>query len=360
MLQAEGRTQMVENRLAKRRWTLKRVSMWGVCLLVGGLLAGELGARYVAGLGDPPLYVLDSEIEYLLVPNQKCRRFGHDYIVNKWSMRAGEISEHRVAGSSDYRVMVIGDSIVNGGAKIDQGELATTMLARVSLAKECGPHERMVVGNMSAGSWGPPNELAYVKRFGLFDADLLVIVLNSDDYDDVPGLEYIGSAWPRSKPTFALQELMGVYGWKAACKVLGRPAEPLPPVHGATHEEDVEQCRAAFVELVGLARSKGARVAVVQYLRKQEVTGAVRPGHEVISGWIKQVGVETYSTAEKFRSALGDGAADPFIAGDEVHASARGQKLLAGLFERIVEDAIRKEKEGELKGAVPAMPASGP
>ncbi len=349
----------------KRRWTAKRALVWGVCLLVGGALAGELGARYIVGLGDPPLYKLDPEIEYLLVPNQKCRRFGHDYVVNKWSMRTGEISEHRAegaAGAEEYRVMVLGDSIVNGGAKIDQSELATTILAGMRLPKDCEPRQRMVVGNMSAGSWGPPNELAYVKRFGLFDADMLILVLNSDDFDDAPGLEYIGSSWPQSKPTFALQELLGVYGWKALCKVIGRMPEPPPPGHAATHEQDIELCRASFMELVELAKSKGVQVRVVQYFRKAELTGTARPGCGVISSWIKSAGVVSVNTGASFRGAMDDGKGDPFEPGDDVHANARGQRLLAGVFEKIVEDAIRKENQGEGAPAATgtnAIPSTG-
>ncbi len=29
------------------------------------------------------------------------------------------------------------------------------------------------MANISAGSWGPPNQLEYLKRFGTFDADVL-------------------------------------------------------------------------------------------------------------------------------------------------------------------------------------------
>ena len=254
----------------RRRWTLRRVAVWCVCLLIGGVVAGELAARYIAGLGDPPLYMLDPEIEYLLVPNQKCRRFGHDYIVNKWSMRSGELAAQKVSG--ELRVMVIGDSIVNGGGKIDQSELATTLLA-ASLDRKGGSG---VVGNISAGSWGPPNELAYAKKFGIFNADVVIIVLNSDDWDDVPGLEYIGSAWPQKKPWCALQELLGVYGWRAICKAIGRAPEPPPPVRATTHEQDVERCRAAFVELVEFARQRGARVAVVQAVARH-LSGGTLP-----------------------------------------------------------------------------------
>jgi hypothetical protein len=314
-----------------------------VLLLVGMLVAGELAARYIVGMGDPPLFVLDPQIEYLLAPNQKCRRFGHDYLVNQWSMRSGPLAMPKPA--SEQRVLVVGDSIVNGGGRIDQSELATTLLCE-PLPSADRPFERRFAANVSAPSWGPPNQLAYVKRFGTFDADVVIIVLNSDDWDDVPGLEYIGSAWPRSKPWCALQELVGVYGWKAVCRAMGRAPEPPPPPHTTTHEQDVEACRQAFVDLVRLARSKGAKVGVVQYMKKAELTGKPQEGYEVIRGWAQGLGIEPISTAAAFQKEA-DAGREAFL--DGMHADALGQRLLAGVIRQSIDRA--EAAEGRGKGA---------
>jgi hypothetical protein len=320
---------------SRRRWTLGRAALWAVCLVLGAAVAGELGSRYIIGLGDPPLFKLDPEIEYLLVPNQKCRRFGHEFDVNEWSMRSPSMPEHKPAG--EFRVLVIGDSLVNGGGRIDQSELATTRLSKGKPPPSDGKFTNFTVGNVSAPSWGPPNELAYAKRFGIFDADVVVIVLNSDDYDDVPGLEYIGSAWPRKKPTIALQELIGVYGWRGLCKVLGKAPEPSPAPRAATHEQDIELCHTSFIALVELIRSKGAKVAVVQYLKKSELLGSPQVGYGVINGWAKEAGVPTISTATLFKGEAAAGRAqEPFERGDDIHPNAHGQELLS----RVIEEAL--------------------
>lgn len=319
----------------RRRFGLRRLALWALCLLIGAGIAGEIGARYILGLGDPPLYMLDPEVEYLLVPNQKCRRFGHDYVVNSHSMRSGEFAGEKRKG--EYRVMVIGDSIVNGGARVDQAELATSLIHNAPVQQS-----HLVVGNISAGSWGPPNQLAYAKKFGLFEADLVIIVANSDDDDDVPGLEYLGSAWPRTKPVFALQELVQTYGWRYICKMRGVPAEPRVPARAATHEQDMELCRRSFTELIELTGGKGAKVAVVQYLKKSELNSKPQAGYEVVGAWAKSVGAPTYSTGAAFKRALADPAgSDPFLANDDVHASAAGQKILAEVLRRVVDDALR-------------------
>lgn len=326
----------------RRRWTLRRVGMWVGCLLLGAVVAGELGARYIVGLGDPPLFVMDPEIEYLLRPDQRCRRFGHDYVVNSHSMRSDEFVTKKPEGQ--LRVMVIGDSVVNGGGKIDQQELATTILQRelaASLKRD------VVVGNISAPSWGPPNQLAYAKKYGLFDADVVVIVSNSDDWDDVPGLEYIGSAWPREKPWCALQELVGVYGWKALCRAAGRAAEPPPAARTppVTHEQDVERCRAAYVELIALAKERGAKVAVVQHFKRSELKGKPQPGYDAMNSWAVSAGVVPTSDADLFRRGISEqrltmsALPEPFQPGDDIHPNAAGQHLL----EFVLKDALMKE-----------------
>jgi hypothetical protein len=159
-------------------------------------------------------------------------------------------------------------------------------------------------------------------------------------------LEYIGSAWPRSKPVCALQELVGVYGWKAICRTLGWAAEPPPPAHTATHEQDVELCRRSFAELVSLARSKGARVAVVQFLKKSELRGVPQVGHGVIHGWAADAGVEVYTTAEAFKGEVDQtGERDPFLKGDDAHLSPRGQGLLENVFEEVVKRAMEEPRK---------------
>lgn len=322
-----------------RRWTLRRLALWSVCLLLGALVAGELGARWILGLGDPPLFILDPDIEYLLRPAQSVRRFGHDYRVNAHSMRSDDFATAKPTGQ--LRVMVIGDSIVNGGGKIDQADLATTLL-RHDLAASL--KRDVAVGNISAPSWGPANQLAYVRRFGLFDADLAVIVCNSDDYDDAPGLEYVGSAWPRAKPALALQELIGVYIRKAIHARLGWFPEPPPPTRIATHEQDIAACRAAFTGLITLCQQRGAKVIVVQFLKRNELTGPPQAGFTAMQAWSRQAGVEPVSSAALFTPAVQSGSSDPFAPADRTHPSATGQRLLSRLLSETIRNSLSDQE----------------
>jgi len=95
-----------------------------IALLVLGLSAalitGEWIARNHLGLGTPPLYVADPHTEYRLKPNQKLTRFGNRIEVNAYSNRSAPLAA--------TPPLVFGDSVVWGGAVLDQALIATIML----------------------------------------------------------------------------------------------------------------------------------------------------------------------------------------------------------------------------------------
>lgn len=317
--------------------TPRRWRRWGVRALVLGvllLISAECVLRWGVGLGDPPLYELDDTIEYLLVPNKTYHRFGNTFSVNQYSMRSSDFPPKK-ADPSELRVMVIGDSIVNAGAKINQKDIATERL-RERLMKQTG--RPVVVGNISAGSWGPMNQLAYVETFGLFGADVVILVLNGPDADDVPGLEGIGPQWPQSTPVLALQEVIENYGVRAIERISKQRLTPAP-LHSADPQQDRAKSLAALRSLIDTAHQSGARVCVVQYLTKPEILSKnPSPGSMAIAEAVKAFGVPLLDTGGAFASAMTQGK-DPFLPGDDVHASADGQGVLAGVLEHAVSQA---------------------
>ncbi|MES2213102.1 MAG: hypothetical protein V4490_08225, partial [Pseudomonadota bacterium] len=179
-----------------------KIIMWITFLIVITAIIGEIVARYYLGLGTPPLLVLHQRIEYMFKPNQDVYRFGNHFIVNQYGMRTEPFSTQKI--NSEFRIMVFGDSVLNGGNLTDHAALATTLLKdRLSEVND----KNVVVGNISAGSWGPGNWLAYAKEYGFFGADIVVLVISSHDYADNPTFHALNkNTHPTEKPISALLE----------------------------------------------------------------------------------------------------------------------------------------------------------
>lgn len=285
------------------------------------LLAGELVAERGLGLGDPPLMQADPQIEYLFQPNQTCRRFHNLVHYNAWSMRSDDFSALKPPG--EYRVLVIGDSVVNGGSQTDQGELATSILQRRLGAAMRRP---VIVGNVSAGSWGPPNQLAYVRRFGLFGADVVVLVWSSHDATDMPTFApTVGVLpdYPDHRPACAIAEGVTRYLLPRLRRTPSPPgdAPPSPPDAKA-----VAECAAAEGELIDTARAAGARVIVIQHAEAREAGGIWQPGHDEIRAVCLAHGMQPIDDAPAFLAAQ-QGGRQPYR--DHIHPSAAGQGVLS-------------------------------
>lgn len=173
-----------------------------IALFSIALILLELALRILFGFGDPLLYVGDAEIGYLLAPNQSVKRFGNRIEINEYSMRSPKFTLKPEIGTK--RVLMIGDSIINGGWWTDQKDTVSEMIARSNLE----------VLNASANSWSPRNELAYLKRFGTFHADVIVLVINTDDlFGTPPSALGVGRNrnYPDRKPPSAIWEVVDRY-----------------------------------------------------------------------------------------------------------------------------------------------------
>lgn len=300
-------------------------------LIVVGSLVAILGllevyARVVLGLGNPPLWMADPEIEYLPKPAKSYLRFGNRISYNAYSMRSRDFPRNKV-DPTELRVLVVGDSIVNGGAYTDQQALATTLLEH-KLAESLD--RPVVVANIAAGSWGPPNVLAYLRRFGLFDADVVVIVLNSADYADVPTFGPLGPGRPQRKPVLAIQELYTKYVPRFFRLKLGLRKQKQPPT-----SEAIKACMSALRELIRMSRQAGASVLLAQHLKRSELATKPEIGHGEIARVARDEGVEPIQLGPGFSEALREGP-NPYQG--DIHPNAHGQHIIA----EVMFDPIRQ------------------
>lgn len=315
----------------------KRWKKWAVGLLVVlvvMLVAGELVARFVLGLGDPPLSVADPDIEYLFKPNQEVSRFGNRIAYNAYSMRGDDFPKEKT-DEQEVRVLVLGDSVVNGGSLSDQSEIATELL-QDSLAEALG--RPVTVGNISTGSWGPGNLLAYVERHGLFDADLVVLVISSHDAGDVPTFEPIVGTpnFPSEKPRVALEEVVTRY---------------LPrylPIGGgeSTQAEKEANPTGAIDDLRGLIafiQDQGVDLLIAQHPEKGEVTGSKQEGFEAIAAAAAAAGVPTLDLAPFYEAPIASGGQ---LYRDTIHPNAEGQRVIAEALHRVIVERLDAEDDG--------------
>lgn len=278
------------------------------------LALAEVYARFVIGLGDPPLWIEDREIEYLPQPSKSYRRFGNRISYNAYSMRSRDFPRSK-SDPAEVRVLVVGDSIVQGGSNTDQDALATTLLEK-RLSDALG--RPVVVGNISAASWGPPNFLAYLKRFGLLEADVVAIVVNSEDYADAPTFDPLDARRPQHKPRLALQDLYERYIAKRIVRSIqaSRVISPL----------ELKECLDALREVIRMARASGASVVLAQYLKRSELESKPEIGYHEIARVAKELGIEPVQLGEAFARALEAGS-DPYRDGN--HPNDRGQQIIA-------------------------------
>lgn len=197
----------------------------GVIIILFGL---EIALRLTIGFHNPLLYLADPEIGYLLAPNQQVRRFRNRVVINEYSMRSPSL----VNPKQGLRILLLGDSVLNGSWWTDQADTISEVIRRnlqvTPFFKEArgnqlrqnspkSPEKNTLdieILNASANGWSPRNLLAYVQKFGFFQSDILVLLLNTDDLfgtaptsipvgsDDVQGDRY----YPRRKPALAIAE----------------------------------------------------------------------------------------------------------------------------------------------------------
>lgn len=303
------------------RFRLKSPLTWLVliCIFAG---VGELVARFGLGLGDPPLFISHSSIEYMLKPDQDVRRFHRRYQINQYGMRSEPFD--RVKQDGQLRVLVFGDSVINGAGLTDQSELATSLLKQ--RLQQAG-FENVVVGNVSAGSWGPGNWRAYAEEFGFFEADVVILVLSSHDYADNPayqGLDRVNQ--PQHKPVSALLEGIRRYVPQIWKQLLGKEPEKglLPtPVTDADIGRALNDLKAFLMQ----ARQGDRKVIVFQHWEKSELeSGQPETGYKLIKRLAESLDVSVISLEPYFSQAVNQGE-NPYR--DFIHVNALGQTLIS-------------------------------
>lgn len=299
--------------------------------LVATVALAEISARKFLGLGTPPLTVADRDVEYMFAPNQDVNRFGNRILINQFGMRSAALSYQKAP--NETRILVFGDSVVNGGAQTDHQHLATTLLEQRRTSERGEPQ---VVGNVSAGSWGPGNWLAYARKFGLFNADAIVLVVSGHDYADNPTFAPLNpDTHPTERPLLALLEGATRYLPRYVPALGSLVATELPSPTASA--DDIERGLKDLREFLLLAKATCGKVLVIQHWERSELeTTFPPPGIVSISKLCSDIGVDVYSMDCVFRAAQQAGNT-PYR--DNIHPNLEGQKLMAGVIYKALKEA---------------------
>ena len=118
--------------------------------IISLFLCAELAARYLR-LADYILYYRDTEIGYAPQPNSSglLRRR------NRWRFNAMGLRSDTDAPADAEAIVLVGDSIVEGGSNVDQDETLAYHLARLAGRR---------VHPVGGGGWALENEFAFLRK----------------------------------------------------------------------------------------------------------------------------------------------------------------------------------------------------
>lgn len=317
-----------------------KIALIILAVTAGLLTVLEVLLRVLLGFGNPLIYIADAECGYLLAPNQRVRRLGNRIQINQYSMRTCSIAP--LPEPETLRVLLLGDSVANGGWWTDQTDTISEIMARQlrlqlpNLATNAQLHSKVKdsdceVLNASANSWGPRNQLAYAQRFGLFGAKVLVLLLNTDDlFASAPSAVVVGRdrSYPDRKPLLATVELLRRY-------LL--PAEPAGDKTAPAPETgDLVGCNLeAIRKIQTIAESANVQFLLAMTPKRHEL-GALGPrdwevkARERLAEQVKSEKITYIDFLPIFNSA----AEIPNLYRDSIHLSPQGNHLVSQTISR--------------------------
>lgn len=294
--------------------------------LIATAFAVEIICRFGLGLGDPPLEILDPACGYRFRPSQSVHRFGNRITYDADSTRGGKSAP---PDGKVFTTLVIGDSVLNGGALTDDEDTPTGVLNDLRFGLSGGTLRFL---NLSAGSWAPPQQLGYLNAYGTLGADSVVLVMSSHDILGRAQGDY--APFPTQSPWTATEEAVMRYLLRRRQHLFttgpGRWEAAAAEVPGdvVSSQEPGAIAMWCLSEIAALCRRKNLPFAVVLWPERSEAVG---------NRWEDRVALlrQTLDTEKVPRIELMDAVRSTpgfpdAVYRDMIHPTVAGQRMVAG------------------------------
>ncbi|MBD2451098.1 SGNH/GDSL hydrolase family protein [Nostoc sp. FACHB-152] len=300
-------------------------------IIIAILVCIEIYLRIAFGLGSPVLSQADTYTGYRFQPNQSLVRFGKKIEYNQYSQRSEPINLLKPKGN--LRILMVGDSVLNGGNPIDQKQIITEQLE--DKFKASG--EPTEILNASAGSWGIGNHLGYLKEFGTFNSDAVILQIGTHDLTQPTSTsERVGKDpnYPNHPPLLAIQEALTRY---ILPRFLGNvnlnpfSNQEIPQLSPAQVNQQFQKNMELFKAAVKLVREKKIPIYVLFTPNRYDLIPkpATPPYKPEFMQVLKSLQVPIFDTYEAWSKLPTNVVATYFR--DEVHLSEAGYKTAANL-----------------------------
>jgi hypothetical protein len=305
---------------------MKFTSKYSISLLVLFVLLGiEVGLR-LYGFGNPVLSQADNYTGYRFLPNQKVTRFGRYIEYNQYSQRSDPIALEHPKGK--YRILMTGNSILNGGNPTNQNQTITELLKN-KLSNGGHPAE---VLDASAGAWGIENELGYIKEFGLFHSDLLILEIDTGNLTRKINKDkkYADPNFPYHRPLLAIQDALFRYVIPSIEKIISYKVQNTETSPRELDNQFKKNMR-MLKDIISIAHSNGSSVAVIYIPNQNDLIPDFKiPKYKKdFLGILNSLNVPVIDAQTKWTD-LSSSTIKSFYR-DDLHLSVEGNKAVASL-----------------------------
>lgn len=197
----------------------------------------------------------------------------------------------------------------------------------------------VTVGNVLGGSWGPGNWLAYAEEFGLFEADVVLLVVSSHDYADNPTFAPLNEeTHPTKRPPSALWEgvtryLPGYLGF-----LNSREAATEAKTQSSPPEKDVVRALQDLRRFLELAKKTAKTVLVLQHWERSEIlAGKPQDGFGRIRAVCNDLDIPAVSLQPLMSQAMNEGLD---VYRDNIHPNEQGQRVIADAILSLLHESL--------------------